>query len=445
MRLNGRQTFGVIWGGQLVSQIGTGMTRFALLIWAYDQTGSAATVAFLGFFAFLPSLLVSPFAGVWVDRLDRRRVMLAADTGAGLTTLALLLLHVAGALEIWHLYAALAVAGACEAFQSPAYTAATTMLLPKEQYARAAGLRSLAESGVLFIAPFAGGLLLLWVGIGGVMLVDLATFAAALTTLACVRIPRPQPDAAAGSTNFRRELADGFRYTWQRPGLVGLMLVFMAMNFAGALTYFSTMPAMILARSGGDEFALAAVQATSGMAGLVGALAVSVWGGPRRKIHGVLAGAGFSFLCGDLLMALGRSAPVWIAGSLIGFVFIPFISSGSMAILQSKVAPALQGRVFALFAMVRQSLIPPGYVLAGVLADGWLEPGMQPGGALAATFGWLVGEGPGAGIALMFVGTSLAGAAICFGGYLFPSLRNVEEHLPDYDDAPPPVAVAQAA
>jgi len=443
MKLNGRQTFGVIWGGQLVSQIGTGMTRFALLIWAYDQTGSAATVAFLGFFAFLPSLLVSPFAGVWVYRLDRRTVMLAADTGAGLTTLALLLLHLTGALEIWHLYAALAVAGACEAFQSPAYTAATTLLLPKQQYARAAGLRSLAESGVLFTAPFAGGLLLLWVGIGGVMLVDLATFTAAVVTLAVVRIPRPQPETS-GATNFRRELAAGFRYTWQRPGLVGLMLIFMAMNFAAALTYFSTMPAMILARSGGDEFALAAVQATSGMAGLVGALAVSVWGGPRRKIHGVLAGAGLSFLCGDLLMALGRSAPVWIAGSLIGFVFIPFINSGSMAILQSKVAPAMQGRVFAVFAMVRQSLIPLGYVLAGVLADGWLEPGIQPGGALAASFGWLVGEGPGAGIALMFVATSLAGAAICFGGYLFPALRNVEDHLPDHDDAPLPVAVAHA-
>jgi len=145
-----------------------------------------------------------------------------------------------------------------------------------------------------------------------------------------------------------------------------------------------------------------------------------------------------------MLMALGRSAPVWIAGSLIGFVFIPFINSGSMAILQSKVAPAMQGRVFAVFAMVRQSLIPLGYVLAGVLADGWLEPGIQPGGALAASFGWLVGEGPGAGIALMFVATSLAGAAICFGGYLFPALRNVEDHLPDHDDAPLPVAVAHA-
>ncbi len=140
------KTFLIIWSGQFTSRIGTALTRFALLIWLYQQTQSALSVALLGFFAFLPAILVSPFAGVWVDRLDRRKVLILADSAAGLTTLGLLLLHVTGSLQVWHLYVVTLLAGTFEAFQSPAYSAAVTLLLAEDRYRRASGLRSLAES-----------------------------------------------------------------------------------------------------------------------------------------------------------------------------------------------------------------------------------------------------------------------------------------------------------
>ena len=155
------KTFLIIWLGQFVSRIGTALTRFALLIWLYQQTQSALSVALLGFFAFLPAILVSPFAGVWVDRLDRRKVLILADTAAGLTTLGLLILHSTGSLAVWHLYVLALLTGSFEAFQSPAYMAAVTVLVPKDQYGRAGGLRSLAEHGAQVLSPVLAGLLLL--------------------------------------------------------------------------------------------------------------------------------------------------------------------------------------------------------------------------------------------------------------------------------------------
>jgi MFS family permease len=447
MQRSGIRTFFIIWFGQFVSRIGTALTRFSLLIWAYQQTESAMAVALLGFFAFLPAIIVSPFAGVWVDRMDRRKVMLLADAGAGVMTMGMLVLYSTGNLQLWHLYLAELVAGAFESFQTPAYSAATTLLMPKQHYARANGLRAMAENGARVLSPFLAGLLLVWLGLAGVMAIDVATFLVAMVTLLIVRIPRASAprasaeiDPAALQTRFWHELQVGFSYIWRRPGLLGLTLTFTGMNFFASLTYFSTMPAMILARSGGSELALASLQGALGAAGVVGALVVSLWGGPRRKIHGVLMAAALSYLCGDLIIATGRTIPVWVIGGFISYFFVPFIGSSNDAIWQAKVDPALQGRVFATKSMVGQLLMPVGYLVSGILADQWLEPAMMPGGALADQFAWLVGTGPGAGIALMFTVVSILGGAICLAGYLFPAVRNVEEDLDDHD-----VAAARAA
>ncbi|MCL4860052.1 MAG: MFS transporter [Caldilineaceae bacterium] len=442
------KTFLVIWFGQCVSQIGTALTRFALLIWVYQQHHRAMDVALLGFFTFLPSLLASPVAGVWVDRMDRRKVMLWADAGAGLMTACLLALFANDQLQVWHLYAAQLLAGLSESFQSPAYAATTTLLVNKADYGRINGLRSLAHYGALVIAPFLAGFLVVWLGLGGILLLDLATFLVAVVTLLSVSLPRLDAAgvASVGSSPWQ-DLRAGLAYIQVRPGLIGLMLLHTATNFIVALTYYSTLPTLILARSGGNEVALAVVQATLGGAGVIGGVIVSLWGGPRRKIHGVLLGAGFSFLWGDLWFGLGRTLPHWVIGASVAVLVIPLIDSSNMAILQAKVAPAMQGRFFALFHMARQSLMPVGYLLAGLLADQWLEPAMAPTGALAPRLGWLVGVGPGAGIALMFVGAALLGSTVCGAAYLFPAVRNIEDELADHDvrapSAPGGEALAQ--
>ncbi len=437
-RSSDMRTFTIIWCGQLVSLVGTAMTRFALLIWVYEQTGAATPVALLGVFSFGASVVACPFAGVVIDRMDRRLVMIWADLGAGLMTLGLFVLFTTDHLHVWHLYLAQALTGVFEAFQIPAYSAAITTLIPKQHYVRASGMRSLADAASQVSAPLFAGFLLILVGIGGVMLIDVATLLVAVGTLLCVRVPRlamPQDDTAPRRDTWR-ELRVGFEYIFQRPGLLGLMLIYTGMNLFAALTYYSILPAMVLARSGQDRMALASVQAALGAGGLVGGLCVSIWGGPKRRLHGILAAAAASFLLGDFLFAVGRSVAVWVVAACIAEFFVPIIMGSDRAIWQAKVVPQVQGRVFSVQRMLRQAMMPLGYLLAGPLADHVFEPAMAPGGSLVALFGWLVGIGAGAGMAVMFLCTGLLGMLMSLSGYAFRAVRPVEDDLPDHDAVP---------
>jgi MFS transporter, DHA3 family, macrolide efflux protein len=190
-------------------------------------------------------------------------------------------------------------------------------------------------------------------------------------------------------------------------------------------------PALILARTGGEEWSLGIVQAVLGAGGVIGALLMTTWGGPRKRIHSVLAGGAISFLLGDLLFALGQDLPVWMAAAFCSTLFIPFISGAAQAIWQVKVPPDVQGRVFSVKDTLQQAVMPAGFAAGGLLADYLFEPAMQPGGMLTGSLSALVGSGPGAGIAVMFLVTCAAGTLLCLGGYLSEAVRNVENDLPD--------------
>lgn len=442
------RTFLIIWLGQLVSRLGTAVTRFALLIWAYQQTDSATAVALLGFCAFVPLIVVSPFAGVWVDRLDRRKIMLLADAGAGMATLLLLILLVSGQLQLWHLYLLEAFSGLFESFQGPAYTALTSQLLPKEQYTRASGLRSIADDGGHLIAPFLAGFLMVQTGISSVLIIDLLTLAIAVVSLLLIKNHLPSmpqttrkksghsgtlPALKTTFRQFTQEMKDGFQYIRQQPGLFGLLLIYSGLNFVDSLSWLSLLPVMILARSGGDEMALAQVQGTFGAAGIAGGILMTVWGGPRRKIHGALLAPALSFIFGGVIIAVGRSTAVWMLGAALAMIFVPILVGSKQAIWQSKVTPGIQGRVFALQNTLAQVMIPLGMVLGGLLADSWFEPAMMPGGPLVPLFAPIVGSGPGAGMAVLFLITAFIGCAVSLSGYLFPAIRHVEDDLADQD------------
>ncbi len=439
----GMRKFTLIWFCQMLSMFGTATTRFALLVWAYQQTGQATTTALLGFFSGILYILLSPVAGIVVDRFDRRKIMILADVGAGSMTVILLLLYNSSQLAIWHLYLAELVLGACDAFYINAYGAAITMLVPKEQYTRVNGMRSLAYSSSQVIAPVMAGLFLTVIGLRGVLTIDSISYVIGISPLLFILIPRPKAEAAeAGEkSRFWRDITFGFRYIWARAGLLGMLLNFVGINLAAALTYFAVFAPMVLARTGGDELALGSVQSAMGIAGVLGGIVMSIWAGPKKRIHGVLAVGALSFLFGDFLTAVGRTTPVWMLGGFIGTFFVPIIVACNRSIWQSKVEPAMQGRVFAAQSMVQEALIPFGYLVAGPLADRFFEPAMQSGGSLAPIFGGLIGTGPGAGMGLMFLCTSILGTAICLSGYLFPAVRNVERDLPDH--APVPEAEPQ--
>jgi DHA3 family macrolide efflux protein-like MFS transporter len=183
------------------------------------------------------------------------------------------------------------------------------------------------------------------------------------------------------------------------------------------------------------------VQTLGAIGGILGGVAVSAWGGFRRRIHGVLLGWAFTSLFGTIVMGLGRASPAWMGlplwgvGLFLGEVCFPLINGSDKGIWQAKVPPDVQGRVMSYRRVLSWITAPLAIFITGPLADRVMEPAMREGGALAEAFGWLVGTGPGAGMSLIFVFGGLLVAIIMLSGYLFPVIRNIEDILPDHDAA----------
>ncbi len=434
-RPTGMVAFSIVWVGQVVSLVGTEMTRFALALWAWQTTGSATVMSLVVFFEFGPTIILSPVAGALVDRWNRKLVMMLSDLAAGLGTVALLLLFLTDNLQVWHLFVAGAFTGAFQAFQWPAYSAAITTMVAKTQYARANGMLALAESSAMVVAPLLAGTLIGLIGIGGVMSIDVVTFVFAVGVLALIHVPQPagSKEGQAGRGSLWRESLYGFDYIRRRPSLLGLQLVFLGMNFLSAF-YLALMSPMILARTGEDAQVLGTVLASAGIGGVAGGLTMSTWGGPRRRVHGVLGGMALASLLGMLVVGLGRSLPVWAFGAFAGAFFVPILNGANQAIWQAKVAPDLQGRVFAARRLIGQLTLPVALLLAGPLADFVFEPSMQPGGALAGSAGRLIGTGSGAGMALLIALVGVLGIGVSLSGYLFRAVRAAETLLPDHDE-----------
>jgi DHA3 family macrolide efflux protein-like MFS transporter len=429
--------FTLVMVGQLVSLLGTNMTGFGLTIWAYEKTGSATALALVGFFFITPMLIMSPIAGVIVDRHDRKFMMMISDLASGVATIGILALHLSGHLQIWHLYVSGVIQGTFQTFQWPAYSAAITTMLPKEHYGRANGMMSLAESGSEILAPLMAGALLGIIGLTGILSIDILTFLFAIATLFLVIIPQPLVTAEGQKSrgSMWQEAVYGFRYILARPGLLGLQIVFLLGNFFIDIAFAIRAP-MILANTGNNELIFGTVSSIGAIGGLLGGLAMSAWGGTKKRVHGVLGGWALASLLGAVLMGFGRSLPLWAIASFAGAFFTPVINASNQSIWQAKVAPDLQGRVFSIRRLIAWFVNPLSMLIAGPLADYVFEPGMQAGGFLTGIFGWLVGIGPGRGMSLIFILVGFAAACVGISGYALPFIRDVETHLPDHDALP---------
>lgn len=435
-RFTGMRGFMVVWVGQVVSILGSAMTGFGISIWLFTETNQATSLTWAMAAFFAPMVFLSPLAGTLVDRSNRKLMVIVSDVAAGLTTIIMLLLFVNDGLQVWHIYILNFINGAFNSVQFPAFSAAITMMVSKEHYARTSGLMDLGGAASNIFAPAAAAALLPLIGLEGLLILDIVTFVAAVGAVLLVTIPQPPPSAAveAGRGSFWRETAYGFTYIFSRPSLLGLQLVFLGINLTSMLGLAVSAP-MILARTGNNELALGATQSAGAIGGVVGGLLLGVWGGTRKKVHGVLGGMLLASLLGELLLGIGRVVFVWSVASFFLNFFLPFINGSNQAIWQAKVAPGVQGRVFAVRRLIAQVMAPIAAAAAGPLADRVFEPAMQNGGRLADTFGWLVGAGPGSGMALMLIVTALGGILIPIIGYSVPVIRDAEQLLPDHDAA----------
>jgi DHA3 family macrolide efflux protein-like MFS transporter len=433
-RPSGMFAFSIVWIGQAVSLLGTEMSAFALTIWAYELTGTATALALAGFFHVTPLLIFSPIAGAIVDRSNRKLMMMLSDLGSGLATIGILILFSMGRLELWHLFAANAVTGVFQTFQWPAYSAAITMIVPKKHYARAHAMNDLAGNTSGIFAPLLAGALLPFIGLGGILTIDIITFLVAVGALLIVVIPQPKvtEEGLESRGSIWKESAYGFRYIFKRSSLLGLQTIFLIGNFFATMGYTLLAP-MILARTDSNALIFGSVQTAGAVGGVVGGLIMSAWGGTKKKVHGVLTGWIISGLGGITLIGAGNGLPVWVLGSFIGASMIPFINSSNQAIWQAKVAADLQGRVFATRRLIAWFVTPIATLVVGPLADLVFEPAMSEPSFLSANFGWLVGYGAGAGMALIMVFSGLAMAGVGVGGYGVKVVRDAESILPDHE------------
>jgi MFS transporter, DHA3 family, macrolide efflux protein len=426
----GMRTFFIIWLGQLVSLIGSELSAFGLGVWIFEKTHQATPFALVALTTALPRLFISPFAGVLVDRWNRRWIMMIADTISALMTLSAAFLLFSNQLAIWHVYVIVLVSSICSAFQEPAYMASITMLVPKKDFGRANGMMQASEAFGRLVAPMLAGVLYVAVKLSGIFVVDFVSFFFAVGALMLVRIPQPEIQKADTDekSSMWTDVLVGWRYLTARAGLVGMLIYFALVNFLLNLSAVLGSP-LILNFAKADAYGL--VQSVAGLGMLVGSIAMSTWGGPKRKMYGVYS---FIGLMGAAMIVIGLkpSVPVIAVGYFIFLFALPMGSGSSRAIWQAKVEPKVQGRVFATRSMISTSMVPLAFLIAGPLADKVFGPLMIEGGALADTVaGQMLGVGAGRGVGLIFV---IAGAmllVVTAVAYAYPRMRLVEDELPD--------------
>ncbi|MEM6428396.1 MAG: MFS transporter [Deinococcota bacterium] len=423
------KAFLIIWLGQTASSVGSKMTGFAVGIWIFEQTGQATALALTNIFASIPTLILVLFSGIIVDRVKRKRLMMAGDTVAGCSTLVLIMLFNAGQLEIWHLYIAYAVNAPFDTLQGLAYQSSMSLLVPKQHYARVSGLATLTWYSGNILSPVFAAAIYSVGGLLGVMLVDILTFIIAIVTVGVSRIPQPTPTPDASSYTIRQQLAYGFRYIWDRPALRTLVVV----SCLWTLFHDATPDtAMVLARTGNDERVLALVGAASGIGGVIASLIVGVWGGPKRRMLAFgwgMVSAGI----GKMFKGLGRGITTWAPAQAYTSANFPVMGSARQAVLMAKVDPASQGRFFASLKIATGLVSLVTQILMGPLGDYVFEPAMAEGGALAPYLGGVFGTGPGAGFSVQFTLLGLGMTGVGVLALLQKRLRTIETDLVDHD------------
>lgn len=427
------KAFTIIWAGQVVSLIGSAMTTFSIGVWAWQVTGRATALSIVAFFSFTPTIIMSPIAGALVDRWNRKMTMAVSDVASGMGTVIMLVLYATGNLQIWHLCVVGALSGTFQAFQWPAYEAAISTMMPKEKFGRAAGMMSLAQSGSGILAPIIAGAVVVAWGLGPIFLFDIVSFCVAVALLLVVDVPSPSRSLTGEESHgsLWKETVFGWRYIVARRPLLLLQLSFFASNLIAAVCMTLWTP-MILARTGDSATALGIINTVSAVGGVTGGALMTAWGGPRRRIRGVLWGMVSVSLLGIMLMGFGRTMPIWLVSGFLGSLIIPILNGSNDAIWQAKVPHDVQGRVFGTRMMIAQVSVPFAMLTAGPLADLVFEPRMMTGGTLVRVFGPLVGVGRGAGMALMFVLFGGAALLVSVASFMVRDIRDLEDLIPDY-------------
>ena len=392
--------FLTLWSTQALSALGSAMTSYALVIWSYEQLGSALSTALLTICSYAPYVLMSIFAGALSDRWKKKRTMLFCDAFAVLTTIAVLVLLKTGQLRLYHLYVLNALNGLMNTLQQPATEVAVSLLTPKDHIQRVGGLKALSNSLNTILTPVFATAMLAFGGMDWIIGFDLLTcFVAIFTLVFAVRLPDSGDQKPKESVLASAKL--GLKYLSENRLILDMILLLAGINLIASM-FNAALPAMLLSRRNGGESVLGWVNTCTGLATLAGSLIASALPAPKNRVKVIHLSLLLSMGTENLLLALGRTPFVWCTAAVLGWLAIPLMNTNLDALLRSTIPVEMQGRVYSARNTLQFFTIPLGYLLGGWLVDSVLEP-------LMATLTdshfltQLLGTGKGSGAALLYL------------------------------------------
>lgn len=409
--------FMILWAGQLLSSLGNGMTAFALGVYVYRRTGSAAGFALVVLCLFLPSIALRPFGGVLADRFDRRLMIILGDIGSAAGVLFLLITVNSGEAALWKIYSGVAVSSAFTAVQNPAYKASLTDLLREDQFSKGSGLMQLASSAQHLIAPAAAGLLLSFSNLKTIMMIDLSTFFVAVITVMIIK-KSMTPLEKPLKQNFILDMKEGWESLARSRGVMMLiMIISLVTFFVGFLqTLFAPMMLTIT-----DAAVLGFSQSISASGMLLSSLILGVFAFSAKQTDLLALGL---LLAGIFFAMIGFTDNIlFITGAaFLFFCSLPLINTSADVLVRKNIPNEMQGRAWGIIGVLSQIGFIAAYSVAGFLADHIFKPLLESDGVLASSAGRIIGTGPGRGIGLMFI---LAGSCVVIVAIVTSRLKSL--------------------
>ncbi len=401
--------FLILWSTQSISQLGSSITGFALTLWLYEATGSSLSTAVLAICSYAPYVLMSIFAGALTDRFDKKKTMLGCDVFAAICTMIVFVLFRTNSLMVWHLYVLNAISGLMNTVQQPASEVAMTLIMPEKYYQKTSGLRSLSSSLISILNPLIATSLYSFLGLNGVIAVDIASFMiASIALLFFINIPENKSDKRERVLVLAKE---GLMFLRENPLIMALILFMSGVNLT-ASAFDATLPGYVLPNPKGGSSVLGLVTACSGVAMIIGSLIVSVLPKPRNRVKIIYLTMLFSLGTENFLLAFSREPALWCIGQIIGWILVPVMSANLDVILRTSIPVQLQGRVYACRNTLQFFTIPIGLFFGGFMVDHVCEPLMRVYGDLSI-LKTLFGTGKGSGAALMMLLLGVSGSLIC--------------------------------
>ena len=391
--------FIIIWIGQLISSIGSGLTAFALGAYVFQLTGSATIYSLILLSSFLPSLLLKPIGGTLADRMNRKKLMIIGDFGSIIGIIFIIAMMFMGIKNLWVIYFGTIISSIFFALQNPAYKASVTDLIEKEFYTKASGLLQLAESAKYLISPVIAGFLLRIIDIKEILMIDAATFLIAIFTVFLIKPNFTEKNQIVITKNFMHDFMEGFRYLSNKKEIMLLISIISLVTFFIGLLQALLGP-MILSFTNPQIFGISLTISTTGM--LLGSVFIGIFGKYSNKIRLLSVNL---MLNGLFFALIGVSANIIII-TLFGFLFflaVPLVNTSLDVLVRSHVSNDMQGRIWSMVSLISQLGMAISFGIAGYLADHIFNPLLQPNGLLASSVGMLIGVGNGRGIGLILI------------------------------------------